>query len=130
MPGAERPIGPRAATALLLVEGYCALAVEMIALRALVPVAGQSVAAGNGTIELTASFGVDVFESGHTDTPEAFVKRAEQYLYQAKQSGRNRVCHATGKSLDTDSSVSQAEKDALFGLFDGHGSVKGEPPSD
>ena len=43
MPGAERPIGPRAATALLLVEGYCALAVEMIALRALVPVAGQSV---------------------------------------------------------------------------------------
>ena len=44
MPGAERPIGPRAATALLLVEGYCALAVEMIALRVLVPVAGQSVA--------------------------------------------------------------------------------------
>jgi len=44
MPGAERPLGPRAATALLLVEGYCALAVEMIALRALVPVAGQSVA--------------------------------------------------------------------------------------
>ena len=43
-PGAERPIGPRAAMALLLVEGYCALAVEMIALRALVPVAGQSVA--------------------------------------------------------------------------------------
>ena len=44
MPGADRPIGPRATTALLLVEGYCALAVEMIALRALVPVAGQSVA--------------------------------------------------------------------------------------
>ena len=44
MPGAERPIGPRGATALLLVEGYCALAIEMIALRALVPVAGQSVA--------------------------------------------------------------------------------------
>ena len=44
MPGAERPIGPRAATALLLVEGYCALGVEMIALRALVPVAGHSVA--------------------------------------------------------------------------------------
>ncbi len=36
-------IGPRAATALLLVEGYCSLAVEMIALRVLTPVAGQSV---------------------------------------------------------------------------------------
>ena len=44
MERAERPIGPRAATALLLVEGYCSLAVEMIALRVLVPVAGQSVA--------------------------------------------------------------------------------------
>ena len=44
MDRAERPIGPRAATVLLLVEGYCSLAVEMIALRVLVPVAGQSVA--------------------------------------------------------------------------------------
>ncbi len=40
---AERRIGPRMATVLLLVEGYCSLAVEMIALRVLVPVAGQSV---------------------------------------------------------------------------------------
>ena len=44
MDRAERPIGPRAATVLLLAEGYCSLAVEMIALRVLVPVAGQSVA--------------------------------------------------------------------------------------
>ena len=44
MERAEPPIGPRAAVALLLVEGYCSLAVEMIALRVLVPVAGQSVA--------------------------------------------------------------------------------------
>ncbi len=43
MDAAERGIGPRAATALLLVEGYCSLAIEMIALRVLVPVAGQSV---------------------------------------------------------------------------------------
>ena len=43
MAAPERRIGPRAATAVLLVEGYCSLAVEMIALRVLVPVAGQSV---------------------------------------------------------------------------------------
>ncbi|MCY3812385.1 MAG: fused MFS/spermidine synthase [Gammaproteobacteria bacterium] len=43
MTAAETRIGPRGATALLLVEGYCSLAVEMIALRVLVPVAGQSV---------------------------------------------------------------------------------------
>ena len=43
MAAAETRIGPRVATALLLVEGYCSLAVEMIALRVLVPVAGQSI---------------------------------------------------------------------------------------
>ena len=52
MDAAERPIGPRAATALLLVEGYCSLAIEMIALRVLVPVAGQSV--GVTSIVVTA----------------------------------------------------------------------------
>ena len=40
---AERRTGPRTATALLFVEGYCSLGVEMIALRVLAPVAGQSV---------------------------------------------------------------------------------------
>ena len=52
MEAAERRIGPRAATALLLVEGYCSLAIEMIALRVLVPVAGQSV--GVTSIVVTA----------------------------------------------------------------------------
>ncbi len=52
MAAAEARIGPRAATALLLVEGYCSLAVEMIALRVLVPVAGQSV--GTTSVVVTA----------------------------------------------------------------------------
>ena len=43
MDAAERPIGPLASRTLLLVEGFCSLAIEMIALRVLVPVAGQSV---------------------------------------------------------------------------------------
>ena len=52
MAASEHRIGPRTATALLLVEGYCSLAVEMIALRVLVPVAGQSV--GVTSIVVTA----------------------------------------------------------------------------
>ena len=51
MAGADR-IGARLATAVLLAEGYCSLAVEMIALRVLVPVAGQSV--GVTSIVVTA----------------------------------------------------------------------------
>ena len=52
MDAAERRVGPRAATALLLVEGYCSLAIEMIALRVLTSVAGQSV--GVTSIVVTA----------------------------------------------------------------------------
>lgn len=52
MMAAEKRIGPRGATILLLVEGYCSLAVEMIALRVLAPVAGQSV--GVTSIVVTA----------------------------------------------------------------------------
>ena len=43
MAASEHRIAPRTATALLLVEGYCSVAFEMIALRVLVPVAGLSV---------------------------------------------------------------------------------------
>ncbi|TQV81044.1 GGDEF domain-containing protein [Exilibacterium tricleocarpae] len=66
-------------------------------------------------IRLTASFGVDVFAPGDTETPEAFLKRTDQYLYQAKQNGRNRVCHAIDARLNTGTSISQAERDALLG---------------
>ena len=40
-------------------------------------------------IRITASFGVAKFQP--TDTLEALVKRADEYVYQAKASGRNRV---------------------------------------
>ena len=56
---AEARIGARAATALLLVEGYCSLAVEMIALRVLAPVAGQSV--GVTSVVVTVFLGALAF---------------------------------------------------------------------
>ena len=52
MAAAEARIGPGGRTVLLLVEGYCSLAIEMIALRVLAPVAGQSV--GVTSIVVTA----------------------------------------------------------------------------
>ncbi|MBI3854573.1 MAG: GGDEF domain-containing protein [Planctomycetes bacterium] len=41
-------------------------------------------------VKVTASFGVAQFEPGLADPP-AFVEKADQALYQAKESGRNRV---------------------------------------
>lgn len=42
-----------------------------------------------GAIKITASFGVAEYREG--DTPESVKERADQALYRAKQSGRNRV---------------------------------------
>jgi diguanylate cyclase (GGDEF)-like protein len=42
---------------------------------------------------VTASFGVAGM--GSEDTTESLVQRADAALYQAKQSGRNRVCRAS-----------------------------------
>ena len=82
-------------------------------------IADQPLHTADKVIRLTASFGVDVFQAEHSDAPEDFLKRTDHYLYRAKQSGRNQVCHATDRPLNTGSSVSTAEKEALFGLFDG-----------
>ena len=42
-----------------------------------------------GAIKITASFGVAEYKEG--DTPESVKERADQALYRAKQSGRNKV---------------------------------------
>lgn len=44
----------------------------------------------NNTYNLTVSLGVSVFKSG--DTLETIIKRADDGLYKAKDTGRNRVC--------------------------------------
>jgi diguanylate cyclase (GGDEF)-like protein len=44
-------------------------------------------------VKVTASFGVAQFESGLADPP-AFVEKADQALYKAKETGRNRVVAA------------------------------------
>jgi diguanylate cyclase (GGDEF)-like protein len=44
-------------------------------------------------VKVTASFGVAQFETGLADPP-AFVEKADQALYKAKESGRNRVVAA------------------------------------
>ncbi|MCK4543799.1 MAG: diguanylate cyclase [Spirochaetales bacterium] len=45
-------------------------------------------------IPLTISIGLSTgdFEEMGKDSPEAFISRADEELYKAKNSGRNRVC--------------------------------------
>ena len=45
-------------------------------------------------LSVEASFGVDVYAQGEELTEKDFIERVDGYLYAAKQSGRNEVCHA------------------------------------
>lgn len=81
---------------------------------------------GEDLLELTASLGIGSYLFGEDATLEGLVKRADQYLYQAKQDGRNLVRH---EPLPTAEIVSRDEKDALFNLFGGGNVASGKDGS-
>ncbi len=64
-------------------------------------------------LAITASLGVDSYLPNTTDSAKEFIARADKYLYEAKENGRNQVRHATLKAPSI-SHVSDDEKDALF----------------
>ncbi|PIE43819.1 MAG: GGDEF domain-containing protein [Gammaproteobacteria bacterium] len=79
------------------------------------------------SITLTASLGVEMYTSVSVGGAEELVKKADKYLYQAKQSGRNRVCHAV-MTTQVASEVNEEEKNALFDIFVGDNSCYGVVP--
>ena len=74
-------------------------------------------------LSLTASLGISSYLLGEDVSLEELVQRADHYLYQAKQEGRNRVRHASLPKVEL---VSRDEKDALFDLFGGAGNNSSE----
>jgi diguanylate cyclase (GGDEF)-like protein len=66
-------------------------------------------------IPLTVSLGVDEYRTQLVESPEGFLRRVDNWLYQAKKAGRNRVA---APDLDAyQVAISAAEKDALFDLW-------------
>ncbi|MCB1856818.1 MAG: GGDEF domain-containing protein [Gammaproteobacteria bacterium] len=65
-------------------------------------------------IGITASIGVDVFMKGDGIDHGELVRRTDALLYQAKEQGRNRVCHRNFDLLRTEGQVSREEKDELL----------------
>lgn len=63
--------------------------------------------------QFTISLGVDIYQPEKRQSVEQFTADTDNFLYQAKNSGRNRVCHRDFKELHAPSEVTQEEKDLL-----------------
>lgn len=73
-------------------------------------------------LSMTISLGIATYSDQDDISVEELVKEADSYLYEAKESGRNRVCHAPLPSIDI---VTHEERQALSDLF-GSGAKKDE----
>ncbi|WP_229837812.1 GGDEF domain-containing protein [Cellvibrio zantedeschiae] len=70
---------------------------------------------GQAPISITASLGVDQFSSTHSETSQDFVQRVDSWLYKSKDKGRNQVTYPDLTTQARTESVTQEEKNALFG---------------
>lgn len=73
------------------------------------------VKSGDIMLGIQASFGVDIYDREQHLTEREFVNRVDGFLYQAKEEGRNKVCHAP---YAKDDEVTVDEKEALLSEFD------------
>ena len=70
-----------------------------------------------GRLQLTVSLGVNVFLPLDELTPTGLIKATDQYLYQAKQTGRNCTHHPPIDRRAENSAVDMREKQELFAVF-------------
>ncbi len=66
-------------------------------------------------VTLTASFGVDTYQTQEELTARAFLKRTDRYLLEAKVKGRNQVCSQKPETAKQTQEVTLDERLALFG---------------
>ncbi len=82
---------------------------------------------GVNTLRVTASFGVSQSEPG--DTVEKILRRADQGLYKAKHSGRNRTCSLTSAEMQ-EKAAELAEAPVAGSEFEYQTSFTAEVPED
>ena len=80
--------------------------------------AGAPLQLNGEVVNLTASFGVDAYGEKEDLSVEAFIKRTDQYLLEAKSRGRNRVCFDESKVRVVSTEVMADERKALIGAAD------------
>jgi diguanylate cyclase (GGDEF)-like protein len=68
----------------------------------------------NESVTITASFGVAVFRYSDECSARGFVDRADRLLYEAKNSGRDRICAEEPDAVFMSDEVTADEKAELF----------------
>jgi len=77
-------------------------------------IGSNPVSFGTETVRITASFGVAVFRYTDECTVGEFLNRADRLLYEAKNSGRDRLCAEEPPPVSVLDEVTADEKAALF----------------
>ena len=68
----------------------------------------------HGEIPLTASLGASVYVKASIFDIDEFIDSVDKYLYEAKQAGRNCICHVDYAGLRASTAVSADERALLF----------------
>lgn len=98
----------------LILPNASLLQAVSIAKRVRELVRGYPVEFGAQNLSVSASFGVATFRNTDQDTLSAFIGRADQLLYEAKNTGRDRICAEHPPPVYLEGEVTADEKSALF----------------
>ena len=100
--------------AMIFPETHLNLAVK-VADRIREQIAATPLSLESGDIHLSASMGASVYMKTSILDIEEFVDSVDKYLYEAKQSGRNCICHIEYSELRRVTEVGVDERAMLFG---------------
>ncbi len=101
--------------AMIFPETHLNLAVK-VADRIRQEVASTPLNTEQGEINLTVSMGASVYMKTSVIDIDEFIDSVDKYLYEAKQSGRNCICHVDYADLRAVSEVGVDERAMLFNL--------------
>ena len=99
--------------AMIFPETHLNLAVK-VADRIREQIASQPIVLDDGEVQLTASMGASVYMKTSVIDLIDFVDSVDKYLYEAKQSGRNCICHIDYADLRSVTEVGVDERAMLF----------------
>ncbi len=100
--------------AMIFPETHLNLAVK-VADRIRQEIADNPLRLGDDEIGLTASMGASVYMKTSVLDIDEFIDSVDKYLYEAKQSGRNCICHIDYADLRKVTEVGAVERALLFG---------------